>query len=250
MSESQSQLLEEHKSQLAEIEELLEASPGDESLLKLKSDLVELIELTKSELDENHDDAQTSGIKKEEEAQKIPATRTAAATAMTEPLNTTTTPSDPTLSMTTNDGSNSASASAPATAEESSAAAQPKKKSKKSSMKILSEKFEIPSHLLPLESDTDAERTRKRRTIKALKSKFRSKQKTAETEVKQKSWQDFMSKGSGKRGNKIKGVSGSGRSIFATEDGISARVGVISGGTGRENPEEGQRVTKRLRHDF
>jgi len=118
----------------------------------------------------------------------------------------------------------------------------------------LKEKFEIPQHLLPLSSDTEAERTRKRRTIKALKSKFRSKQKSAETEVKQKSWQDFMSKGKKKKGGVIGGPvvgSSTGRSIFATEDGINAKVGVISGG-----PERGGIVSekdsgrKRFRHEF
>eukprot|EP00561_Arcocellulus_cornucervis_P001040 CAMPEP_0185822392 /NCGR_PEP_ID=MMETSP1322-20130828/26688_1 /TAXON_ID=265543 /ORGANISM="Minutocellus polymorphus, Strain RCC2270" /LENGTH=68 /DNA_ID=CAMNT_0028519845 /DNA_START=19 /DNA_END=221 /DNA_ORIENTATION=- len=42
--------LAEYESQLADIEALLEADPSDESVQKLRADLVELIALTKSEL--------------------------------------------------------------------------------------------------------------------------------------------------------------------------------------------------------
>ena len=91
--------------------------------------------------------------------------------------------------------------------------------------------FEIPTHLQPVPSDTDAERKKKTRAIKALKSKHREKTKEVETAQKQKSWQDFVS--GGKKKKKRKGVTGGEGSIFATEDGVQARTGVIGGGGGR-----------------
>jgi len=114
----------------------------------------------------------------------------------------------------------------------------------------LNEKFEIPSHLLPLPTDTDVDRSRKRRTIKALKSKFRSRQKSAESEVKQKSWQDFMNKANKGRGGYISSFGT--KSIFATGDGINAKVGVVSNGTEREKVTTIDRFIrrKRLRNDF
>jgi survival-of-motor-neuron-related-splicing factor 30 len=90
--------------------------------------------------------------------------------------------------------------------------------------------FELPSHLVPLESDTPAQRLKKQRTAKALKSKFREKQKEAEHAKRQNDWKSFASKAAG--GKKRKGGGGN-TSIFSTEDGVNARVGVISGGGGR-----------------
>lgn len=96
--------------------------------------------------------------------------------------------------------------------------------------------FEIPTHLVPLESDTEAERNKKRRAIKTLKSKWRERLKESTTTKKQKSWQDFVGKGKKKR---KKGVSNVGGSIFKTEDGVNARVGVI--GSGKSMTEFGER---------
>lgn len=105
-----------------------------------------------------------------------------------------------------------------------------KKKKKKSDDAVLEATFELPSHLVPLESDTPAQKLKKQRTAKALKSKFRAKQKEAEHSKRQSSWQTFASKAGGK---KRKGGVGGG-SIFSTEEGVNARVGVISGGGGRK----------------
>ena len=91
--------------------------------------------------------------------------------------------------------------------------------------------FELPSHLVPLESDTTAQRLKKQRTAKALKSKFREKQKEAEHAKRQNDWKSFASKTAG--GKKRKGGGGGNASIFSTEDGVNARVGVISGGGSR-----------------
>ena len=96
---------------------------------------------------------------------------------------------------------------------------------------VLDAQFELPTHLVPLESDTPAQRLKKQRTAKALKSKFREKQKEAEHAKRQNDWKSFATKAVGKK-RKGHGIVGS-SSIFSTEDGVNARVGVISGGGGR-----------------
>jgi survival-of-motor-neuron-related-splicing factor 30 len=80
--------------------------------------------------------------------------------------------------------------------------------------------FEVPAHLVPLETDTEAEKNKKRRAIKTLKSKWREKKKEFESSKKQQTWQNFQQKK--KRKDK---------SIFATQDGDHAKTGVISGGS-------------------
>lgn len=70
--------------------------------------------------------------------------------------------------------------------------------------------------------------------------------------MKKKSWQDF----SKKRKKNKKGSSSSGGSIFRTEDGIGARVGVISGNVsvlGQERDSAAAATgtsNKRSRHAF
>jgi len=111
------------------------------------------------------------------------------------------------------------------------------KKSKKSKTQpLIAASFEIPTHLVPLPSDTESERNKKRRAIKALKSKWRERVKESNTTQKQKSWQDFVGKGKKK---KKPGVAKVGGSIFKTEDGVNARVGVI--GSGKSMTEFGER---------
>lgn len=118
-----------------------------------------------------------------------------------------------------------------------------KKKKKKADEAMIDAKFEFPSHLVPLESDTPAQKLKKQRTAKALKSKFREKQKEAEHSKRQHDWKSFAMKAVVK---KKKGVVGD--SMFSTEKGINARVGVISGGGGRrmtdfEDPNKRHKFT-------
>ena len=115
-----------------------------------------------------------------------------------------------------------------ATTTTSSPPEKKKKKKKKSDNAVLEAKFELPSHLVPLDSDTPAQKLKKQRTAKALKSKFRGKQKEAEHAKRQNDWKSFATKG-----KKRKGAVG-GSSIFATDEGVNARVGVVSGGGGRK----------------
>ena len=99
-----------------------------------------------------------------------------------------------------------------------------KKKKKKTDDKLLSSKFELPNHLIPLDSDTDAQKQKKQRAAKALKSKFRSKQKEMEHTKRANDWKSFSTKASKKNKKLPKS------SIFSTEEGVNAKVGVISGG--------------------
>jgi survival-of-motor-neuron-related-splicing factor 30 len=158
--------LEEYETQLAEIEELLLADPTDESLLKLKSDLVELIALTKQESDGDtaHDIPEGA----------VPsAAVTAAATA-------------------TNEVEVAAATFAVTATTEEGNEEPAKKKLKKV------KEFEVPKHLEILDTDTEKEQNRKKRAIKALKNKHREKQRDYESTKKQQSWQNFAKKTGGK----------------------------------------------------
>jgi survival-of-motor-neuron-related-splicing factor 30 len=107
---------------------------------------------------------------------------------------------------------------------------------KKKSKKV--KEFEVPAHLLIHEADTEAEKNRKRRAIKALKNKWRERKKEVETEMKQQSWQSFQQKTLKKRKDEN-------TSIFATQEGDhAAKVGVVSASRGMT--EFGER--KRHKH--
>ena len=112
-----------------------------------------------------------------------------------------------------------------------------KKKKKKSSATEESQTFELPQHLIPLESDTPAQKLKKARTAKSLKSKFRSKQKEVEATKKANDWKSFATKTKKKSS-----------SIFSTEEGVNARVGVVSGG-GTRGMTEFEKDQKK-RHNF
>ena len=119
-----------------------------------------------------------------------------------------------------------------------------KKKKKKKDEAVLDAKFELPSHLVPLESDTPAQKIKKQRTAKALKSKFREKQKEAQHAKKQNDWKSFATK----TGKRKKGAGIGGSSIFSTEEGVDGRVGVVSGGgrrtmTGFQDPNKRHKFT-------
>jgi survival-of-motor-neuron-related-splicing factor 30 len=204
--EQEQEQLAEYESQLADIEQLLQASPEDESLLALKTDLVELVTLTRTSLgipppaalptpptlpdQEDHQDA------------RVQVAAVSANTAMQA----------------------GAAAAASDNEEEEVVAENPNNNlnnstnNKKKRKKLRD--FVLPEHLIPLDTDTEAERNKKRRTAKALKNKYRLKKKEVESENKQKDWQSFQ--------KKTKSGGGGGGSIFATQEGVDDRVGVIS----------------------
>jgi len=203
MEEPSQQQLQEYESQLADVQELLKASTDDASLLTLQSDLQELINITRQTLNAAAGEEMTPSHQEETSTvavAKAPPTDLA-------PQNVVESTSD-TQEVDTQ----------PATAEE-----PPKKKLKK--MK----EFEVPKHLIPLDTDSEAEKNRKRRAIKALKSKWREQKKGVEAEKKKNSWQSFQKK------KKIKD-----KSIFSTTTDVDAKVGVVAA-SGRQLAESGQR---------
>jgi hypothetical protein len=211
--------IEEYKGQLADVEGLLKESPNDASLLSLKRDLMELLEvsggtsaLRTAEADEEDEEQ----AEQEDEAQQhgTPAHETTASLA------------DNALDQALRNavgsiGGEAALLSAAAAAvvpepdvhnnKKPMAAAPAAAAAKKKKVKT---EFEIPNHLEINESDTTAEKNKKKRAIKALKSKWKESVKEAESEQKQKSWQSFQKK------RNVKGDS-----IFKTGD---TAVGVVS----------------------
>ena len=184
----------EYETQLAEVETLLQASPEDSSLLSLKSDLLELISITKQS---------TSAPPREKEQAKPlagnlfdEALQAAVGTGVD--VEESQTGGKPTAAATAELSSHSfadtvqeaaaAAASIP-TSIDTTAKEVPKKKTRKPKAE-----FEVPKHLIPLDTDTASERNKKRRAVKALKSKWRQSKKEAETAQKQKSWQSFQKK--------------------------------------------------------
>jgi survival of motor neuron-related-splicing factor 30 len=216
----------EYEGQLAEVQGLLDLSPEDTSLLSLKSDLVELIAVTKQTL-------QTEALALKRAADDTKTSASVFDRAMEAALGQSVgrdepEPSDtaiPTASFA--DIVQEAADEVPLTIDTSDD--QPKKKSK-----AVKAEFEVPQHLICLDTDTTAERNKKQRALKALKSKWRESKKEAESNSKQKSWQTFQKK------KKIKTDS-----IFKTGD--DSAVGVVSAGGKRQLTEFGER--KRHKHD-
>jgi survival of motor neuron-related-splicing factor 30 len=219
----------EYESQLAGINELLKASPDDTSLLELKRDMEELLELSKASLEGQQPQQQ------EEESNTCSLGKSGVAAASssgsellddlmlpgTPPPDSAAHTADPGIDSSYTDSivveaiRNGASVAAAAPPDDT---ISDKKKSKK---KEHFQDFTLPSYLVPNEADSEAERNKKRRAAKALKNKWRERKKEVESTNKQKSWQSFQKK------TKRKGGDDSG-SIFATKDGVSDRVGVVS----------------------
>lgn len=236
----------EYQSQIKDLDEVLEDSPTDESVLALKRDLLELISLTEAEM--------------KEEASVLSTKSAPIESALVADHGNSNNENDSNSSQENStlitkvehiaeDSVADASSLVPTTAEsklDDNATTQLKKKkaSSKSNNKLLKSTFEAPPHLVVVDSDSATEKNRKRRALKALKTKWHFKKKEAEGAEKQKSWQSFMDKGTKKkRKGIVAGTSKSGEgSIFRTEDGVNARVGVI--GSGRSMTE----YVKRTKH--
>jgi len=191
MSElASSEQIAEYESQLAGIEQLLAASPNDESLLTLKKDLEELLALTRS--------------------------GTAAGAAVVEPdLPIPPPPMSPPENFPLEQAVAAGAAAAAIATEDDKPTVEDDKDKKKKTKKL--KDFVVPPHLIINETDSEADKKKKRRALKALKSQHREKRKEVEHEQKQKSWQSFQKK---------KRVGGD--SIFSTQDTVDDRVGVIS----------------------
>lgn len=227
----------EYENQLAEVKEMLESDPNDESLLQLRDDLLQLIAETREHSDGTHIDNSSTLQEQMVSPQFVSISAHNESNSTLESNKIELNPVNNSTNNTNADGTATHSPpeekAAPQTSKDSAAPVKKLKKSKKVSTP--SATFEVPTHLIPLESDTEAERNKKRRAIKTLKSKWRERVKESTTTKKQKSWQDFVGKGKKKR---KPGVNVGG-SIFKTEDGVNARVGVI--GSGKSMTEFGER---------
>lgn len=207
----------EYETQLANIEELLAASPNDESLLALKNDLVELLHLTRA----SYADASAS------------VTSSYASAADSGALELDLPPPPPlppssslqaALDMTAEQAVAAGAAAAAFATEDdkpTTTTAPMEGTSEKKKVKMLKD-FVVPPHLIVNENDSEADKKRKRRALKALKSQHRERRREVEHEQKQKSWQSFQKK------KKVTSTTGTASSIFATQEAVNDRVGVIS----------------------
>jgi survival-of-motor-neuron-related-splicing factor 30 len=208
----------EYETQLADVEALLQATPDDSSLVSLKSDLVELLAITKESISTEGSESAALPEAQEDIAADFSETWSHSAGNIPADVSSTAVASASASSDTLkrSDG--------PIDTEATTATEQPpKKKAKKL------KDFELPEHLVPLDTDTDAEKNRKRRAIKTLKNKHRERKKEVESDKKQKSWQSFQKKN----------VKTKDKSMFSTQDG-DAKVGVVSV-SGRQLTEFGER---------
>jgi len=215
--------LKEQESQLADVLQLLAATPDipDPSLLSLKSDLEELIAITKQSLGASSETAvaseepngapsvaqqhKTSAQILEDAAAKAVSSAIADAEEQHAP------PPVASIDISLNPlgpspGGEGGVAAAAAVAQ--LGGQEPPKKKLKASTNV-SDEFEVPENLIIRDTDTDAEKNRKRRKLKAIKSKWREKKKEVESLKKQKSWQSFQKK------KKVK----KNKSVFSTDDG-------------------------------
>jgi survival-of-motor-neuron-related-splicing factor 30 len=224
--------IQEYESQLSDVEALLQATPDDPSLVSLKTDLVELINITRQQAPAVANDATTTAI-------SIHSTTAGAAGVTTQSLDSVnvfdraleaavgksigreeqeaednnTNENIKSFAETMMEASNDADAeqaAVPHSIDTLTAVSEPAKKKQKT----FKAEFEVPQHLIPLETDTEAERNKKQRALKALKSKWRESKKEMESANKQKSWQSFQKKA------KVKSTS-----IFKTGE---SAVGVVS----------------------
>ena len=248
------------QSQLAEVDALIAASPDEPSLLQLREDLLQLIALEEQEKSNNNEAAATSAPTAEHqpiigephsldqhvdesssEQQQSSVSYTAQST-FTDNVGTSNLAEAPDLGSfqpvvksnhkstipiaNLKSGEDNDVIDKPSATTAGAAAAQPtekkKKKKKKSEDCSSPTTFELPNHLIPLDSDTDAQRQKKQRAAKSLKSKFRAKQKEKEQTKRANDWKSFASKTSKKK--KV-----GGKSIFSTEEGVNAKVGVMRG---------------------
>ena len=255
------------RSQLAEVDALLAAAPDDPAMQQLRDDLLQLIALEEQEqlmvgaaaqpssaapLEPNSEpSSSTNNNNYTAQGSFLEHSITSNSTGIAEapdlgsfqPVVRNTAKSPPVSKSGDDDTTRAGNTKDSSTATNTNATTAPLSTEKKTKKKkkaaaddvdaVLDAQFELPTHLVPLESDTPAQRLKKQRTAKALKSKFREKQKEAEHAKRQNDWKSFATKAGGKKRKGVgHGIVGS-SSIFSTEDGVNARVGVISGGGGR-----------------
>jgi survival-of-motor-neuron-related-splicing factor 30 len=106
--------------------------------------------------------------------------------------------------------------------------------------------LKIPDNLQILATDTEAEKERKRKRIKAIKSLNRHKSYEIERNQKQQGWKSFQSKAIKKKAKGTSGVlSKRGSSIFASPDTVDGKVGVVGSGQGMTTFQDARKKYKR-----
>ena len=98
----------------------------------------------------------------------------------------------------------------------------------------------FPDNLRFLPTDTEEDKARKRKKIKAIKSKNRLFTKEAEITAVQQTWQKFVSKGTKKNSLLLPKKT----SMFASSDAVDAKIGVTNSGKGMSE------FTQRKKHKF
>ena len=107
---------------------------------------------------------------------------------------------------------------------------------------VTADTFVVPEALVPLATDSEAEKTRKRKRIKMLKGKRRHIKLEAERDKKQASWQSFQAKTKKKKRTGFR-TNLKKKSIFATSDNPEARVGVTGSGKGMTEFNAKRKIT-------
>lgn len=103
------------------------------------------------------------------------------------------------------------------------------KKVKKSKKRKSVEELVIPEHLKILPTDSDKVKSKKRKKVKALKSKKRFEKLDHERAKKKSNWRDFNKKNTRVRGFYTTTNKGS---MFASPDSVDGKVGVTGSGKG------------------
>lgn len=216
----------EYQKQLAEVENLLQSVPDDSSLLSLKSDLMELIHITQQGVTICLPPDKSEKVKPNKTTNVLDnALRAAVDTSVDEQVEikhdeTSVAANTAILGNSFVDAIQVAASVIPPSIDVKATKEFTKKKSKR-----FQQDFEVPRHLIPLETDSATERNKKHRAIKALKGKWRESKKAAESAQKQKSWQSFQKK------KKLKNSS-----MFSTVGGDTS-VGVVVAKERRQNEE-------------
>ena len=212
--------LQEYETQLAEIEEMLSASPDDASLLALKADLLELISATLGTT------TQVAATQQQEEDETVSEEETATANESQEQQDKEEEPAALQWSAVEKEEedkkqqrqpSESSSDFQPAeNLADDAAASKPKKKKKKSSSET--DVFTIPADLqIRPDADNKFQVQRKKKAIAALRKQHEARTADRTAAAKQQSWQAFAQKKKGKKKNAS--------SMFQTD--TTARVGVV-----------------------
>jgi survival-of-motor-neuron-related-splicing factor 30 len=222
-SDTSNNILQEYSDQLNQIQDLLRDDPTNAEFLQLKKDLMELISLTTHQEQLKSvssgllvlgasSGAPHTGSKEQEEKEPvrkgIEAIYSPSENADHEEKKKSEAATFPLSKKSTSAKTNMVEPTEMATAAIS----------KRKVPANISETFQVPSHLIPLESDTAAEQNRKRRTIKALKRQHKEKVKELHATSKQQSWQQFSSKA-------MKKIKGKADSIWRTSE--TRGVGVV-----------------------